>query len=730
VLLNYTPALLCGFNASTTDGSLTVEFRYQSLPNALRLGAKTLTLSQVRLGGGTVLVSLQAVHLILDNWVTNAMSYITIPSMPALESYTLSNADVYFFPMPSAPLLSLASVHIENVTSSTFSPPDASSQVTIFNLTTSAPYPSARSPTIRLEASKFTAVITMTFQNVDHFIIIGTELHSSGTGSLAVFKSTGLDGPQTFVALDSLFDLVRISTVGSITYGGSYRFERCEWTGGQYLNVETDSFELVNSTFYLPYPTTTPLLNITAITAIIDNNIFDLTRGAYSTLQLRAPSPLSNLTLTGSVVAPFVELDQADWFHLDGYLAVEEELSLLGNGKIYIGGTLRVLLSTTISTSNAIIKVTPEGHFRIVYEPAFPTQFLSVFASTTVYGHLDFVIPPGVTVANGSGWRIANSAFFSVAPPNMDDLELFGYRGFFWLSSTNQWFLNITETYCGMLGCATGNCILRDTCSCPLSLSGPHCECTLLGIPNNGFCNPLGGPNWIVNTSLTLDSFSSLTVPHGYLLSVDGDLTNEGGAILLSESSQVKVNGSITNNGTIQMDSTLHPTLHPDGHCSFLPTSSIIASQVSLQPFSHIQITMNANALPTDRQCDGEIASMQSLDDSLLDGILEIIVQGSDESRMKTDVARSSNSTKSSNAGTLTVKTETPGCPTVTQSPGIVSLFVQPCDPKNKKKSIPWYYWAAPVIAVVTIMIISAIIIVSVPKVRSKVLPFRGTNGK
>jgi hypothetical protein len=215
----------------------------------------------------------------------------------------------------------------------------------------------------------------------------------------------------------------------------------------------------------------------------------------------------------------------------------------------------------------------------------------------------------------------------------------------------------------------------------------------------------------------------NLDIPSGYLVQMEGDILNNG-TITIREGTIVSSNGTLINLGNIQLSTSVVSS------AAGCPTSSSIrVSNFNLDPISHMTIVIDTSNLDPSSACASTLSDPVLLagNGSTLEGSVKVEFSGNSDTRASIAVVSSGNVSSSITSPTLLVETSSPSgtCSSVNQSPGFISVFVTPCTPK---KGVKWYYWGAPVIAVVGVVAIAVTVVIFVPKIQTFFMPYKGSN--
>lgn len=308
--------------------------------------------------------------------------------------------------------------------------------------------------------------------------------------------------------------------------------------------------------------------------------------------------------------------------------------------------------------------------------------------------------------------------------------------------------------------------------SCRIA-TGSECHCIA---PPHPQLTCSGTQYWTAQ-DLNLVSFDSIEVPPLYTLEVQKNVTNYGGSITLQDESILIVNGAFVNEGELSVFSSLAAETGPitsgaikksdetnagASHESrgspqtFLSpiyegcsttAAHVIAGDLKLTKDSTVRVTVDLrSATPGPKTMPKCITPPLTYSRTAEIGgkiIITVIVdEGTKVSPVSFDVIGPAEGASTANAtvsNDLVVSTnlmigsaligQSPSCSEVKSRPGLVSLVVQACDeptPDGKKrKPLPWYYWAVPVIVVAILAVVIAAVILSVSKLRHKFTPWR-----
>lgn len=582
------------------------------------------------------------------------------------------------------------------------------------------------------------------------------------TGTLLPIEPTLV---VTAVSEHALFVNVQLDGLELITQeiNGSLSLINSTLYNGAVATLESTLNISVVGTKFDPPPSMLHPLTITSPITELSKLSFNMEE-TYLTacVVLNAEDAISGLVLLGDTIIPRISLAQGSHIDVAGHLNTTEWFNLTSHGddvQLNISGVFEFPSAPGALLANQL-SIFVHGTMRINLKDT-SIHFTSdvVFAiDMTTSGRLDFIIPRGFFVPNNSTWVVASgfdfelSATFPRTSENM--LGEIGYDGSFWLATNGtggfELRLNISEVAC-IDGCWNGaSCIARDLCDCVLLWSGPSCECTLLGIPSTGYCNPLGGLSWIVDDDLILNSTYALIVPENYSLNILGNLISpDNSSIILQHNASIIIGGAFYNNGSVEVRPTIETYYDPStGVCEFQMLAYFTASELYLNSSSTINVVLDVHSMPKDVECISRIPSIDVSGSSYLDGILNITIIGDDPKRSKMtayiidsnemdepavdrkrDVEARLNG--SSNADSFQVIHSTASeCSTIESSPGVVSIFVRPCSdgPSSPSKKLSFLYWTVPIIVVAILVVVAIVVILSVPSLRLAVVPYHGTN--
>jgi hypothetical protein len=506
-----------------------------------------------------------------------------------------------------------------------------------------------------------------------------------------------------------------------------------------------DSVEIVNCTItaWLTYPRST-LVYLASPYVYMHGNRFPtvpFNAGATRTLQFgHGPAPF---VLETQLVGDFAVMDltmapNTGLYSIlaTGNFSFATAYSYAGNGYSVWnttgeGSALELPNNVSFPDAGLIVMCSNGGKFRLNHQ--FPGQQMTVSNDVALVfqpGELEYVIPRPTRVEVGDFFEIlssinANSLFPSIhsSPHSL------GYEGDF-SNSTGALTFSVTAVICHPPCLNGGSCVARDNCSCPSTWGGPTCECTTIGQIGSTECNPDGTQSWVVENDLIMNEADHLDIPAGYNVFIQGTLTNNGNITI--RTGTTLQTGAFNNLGLLELEGGITQNLRRDGEpCK--TSASITVSNFTLPSTGRMYLKIDASLIDPESSCAKELTApiVKSNSTSQLDGKIDIAVAGSSSTRASISVVSSRDIQGSNSGTTLAVSSTTPQgtCATTESKSGIISLFVNPCtaEATKGKKSIPWYYWGAPVIAVVGIAIIIAVLGVSVPSIRNKVLPYKGS---
>ena len=337
--------------------------------------------------------------------------------------------------------------------------------------------------------------------------------------------------------------------------------------------------------------------------------------------------------------------------------------------------------------------------------------------------------------------------------------------------------LNVTQTNCGS-ACQNGAiCYDRlGTCTCaePQIWGGPQCACSKVGLPSVGVCDPAGGQKWIVAGSWDVYDNDTLDVPAGYEFYIGGDCTNNG-TIHLAPNTTMRLGGLFYNYGKLYVSSTLSTVNNlPGGRCA-VTSNTIMQSQLfGFGDSSQVTLDFDATSIGDVLSCQqtdapslarsvfvGEAQEAQTeqlkrdvdaLDSILtlnaanvtssvafqtsgsgnISGVITVKVKTTLTTNAKLTLAKSNAATSTTSTTLLltTTTSNTASCASTDNNiPGTLSILISPCPTTRKNTQVKWYWYGIPIIVVGVIIIVAAIVVISVPKIKTKVLPYRGTSG-
>lgn len=478
------------------------------------------------------------------------------------------------------------------------------------------------------------------------------------------------------------------------------------------------------------------------------------------TVLLSTPQNNEPIRFMGSISAIHLGIDGGYGLELVGDLSTSQ-LSFLSSStaaNMSISGTLTLpFLSNTISLDVALgtmsIDFVANALNFIVYQAN--TTFDPSLSISVDIMDLVITVPDALAIVKDAVWSLGN-IIFAKLPRLISELfdgELLLVDGA--LSFT------VASVSCSPSCLANGGtCIIPNLCQCPPSFSGFYCGCP---IPTLSFLTCDMVPyslQWIANTSLSIiDPANSIILPTRIGLTVHGDLSlGPGCSLQVGAQSFVSVDGTLSiEGGSIRVATTAYrppsdtkrdfereiAAIHSSysssaSPCSFDIASYLEASNLNLSSSSNLTIEIDMTSLSeyfgdnSGVECLAENPIFNVTGSSYIDGYITVVITGNpSNTRTKTDVIVSGDKSSSvtSTSLVLSVSTKSDSCSGFNSSPGIVSVFTSPCSGKKDKKSstLKWWYYGIPIITVVALMVIIAIIILSVPKFRRIVVPYRGS---
>lgn len=497
-----------------------------------------------------------------------------------------------------------------------------------------------------------------------------------------------------------------------------------------------------------------------SLTASLASGYSDL-----ATVSLAATGTAVDMTFLGSLSVPRLELSNLSSLSIDGSLVISTGLAFVdpiaAQVSLDVSGalTLPVSNSTVSSVATHINISTPH----VILALSSLNEQLNAQVSLSIDAdNMTTTFDSSVQLLNGTLINLGTDIV--VRLPNLVDIDPL-------LSLIAKIVDRVLLIEVGGVTCSPtcqngGTCIGLDICSCTTGWGGVGCACSTANLPSFVTCGATQLLSWVINSSVTLEQ--SLVLPSGVGLVVQGDLAlAAGGSLELSSTSTVEVQGSLSNSGgsiviqpyTTASTSSLSPsggskradvpTAAPEStpsasNCTFNISSYITTQHLNLSSSSNITVVINMTSLieyygsDSGVECLATNAIINVTDSSAIDGYINVIIIGSDsQTRAQAEVI-SSGDTSSSSIGTgMTLKSSTSSsssCSSITGSSGIVSVFVNPCSGTNPDgtanpngRALKWYYYGIPIIAVAVIAVIVAIVILSVPKFRNSVAPYRGT---
>lgn len=287
----------------------------------------------------------------------------------------------------------------------------------------------------------------------------------------------------------------------------------------------------------------------------------------------------------------------------------------------------------------------------------------------------------------------------------------------------------------------TSQCLNTKVCSCSNGWAGPNCDCSAALIPN-ATCSLGGGPVYLINGSLTIETSQSTAIPSGSTLIISGNLTVNG-SLTLGEGAVVVAAGKLSANGNIAMTSTLHE-FRFSGRCAVYSTTSIQAASMAFSKANKVSLVVDASSLTTDGSCVPPTPS-NALDsyfnttfasqtittmESQASWNISFLTNRNPANPQKTRglkfthrILESRNLTGSSGTSSfiLVTQTKSNACSNSVSTPGLLSLVVNPC---SVTSGLPWYAVAIPLIVIVILIIVVLFAILVLKFGQDKILPW------
>ena len=301
----------------------------------------------------------------------------------------------------------------------------------------------------------------------------------------------------------------------------------------------------------------------------------------------------------------------------------------------------------------------------------------------------------------------------------------------------------------------SGALAVRTTSSKCRSYENNHCLCLNSGIEGLE-CGDVA--LWVASNTLRLDRSQNLVIPSNYRVEVAGDLNNAG-SIMADDNTTISLDGHFVNSGILTLSSTFGLSTSisngarrsiygaeysaEEQECPLELSSQLFASDLNLTEMSEIHLNIDASQLLKDPNLTsscfniapiaffnlssfrGRLSTSVTISDWGSNFTIPLIATLSSSRKGEGIVASNFSTTSKITIGSTTAPSS---CSYITTTPGLISLTVLPCSDRNGSKGGPhvhWYYWAIPVVVVAVVMIAVAVIILSVPKLRHSVTPWR-----
>lgn len=534
---------------------------------------------------------------------------------------------------------------------------------------------------------------------------------------------------------------------------------------GSALNLVSDSrINIKSSTISgTVSQTDVAILNLTAL----DVDFSDSTLSASSstslpTVVLASINSDADMTFEGSLSVPRLQLSSLASLKLVGSLVIGTGLdftSVASTVVLDVGGSLTLpVLNTTVTSTSKVNISTPH----IILGLTSTNDQLNALVDISINAaNLSLTFSAAVGVVSGSKISLGTDLFVNI--PQLVDIDPLLDLAFTVVNGVL--LLEVSGTSCSIACQHGGNCIGLNICNCPSGWGGIGCACPTTSLPAFATCSTNQVLSWVINTSMILQGAAqSIVLPDGIDLIVQGDFGLSNGATLeLSSTSTVDIQGTFSSDGgsviinpsTNVLDTSSGtkradvPTATPDAtasnaSCTFNLTSYIVAQNLNLSSSSNITVVINMTSLvdyygaDSGVQCLGSSPVINVTNSAVVDGYITVIIIGTNAStNARADVVSAGDKSISETSVTLQLSTSTSNsgsCSSSSSSPGLISVFVNPCSGVNPDgsanpagRALKWYYYGIPIIAVLVITVVVAVVLLSVPRFRHKIAPYRGT---
>lgn len=277
------------------------------------------------------------------------------------------------------------------------------------------------------------------------------------------------------------------------------------------------------------------------------------------------------------------------------------------------------------------------------------------------------------------------------------------------------------------ISCVVGACNTREFCTCSAGWSGTACTCLDSGRPAGAQCGTSTTSfEWFTYTPQSVSPTSTLLVPSQLTYYVNSDMSISG-TLHLNSGSKLVILGQLSVSGNVIMDNDV---LGYPYSCDFYTPTMIFSGSISTTNMASFVLNIGTASAPVciakkrDFANDNYDALVVVNSTAQIAGTMNVDARNVDVPSGKQQMTKLIAIGGSSQIDllTVTVQNKTGICSETTKTPSLLSVTFTVCNGTRTK--VQWWWYGAPIIGVVVVLIVFITVVFTVPKYKRAIFPY------